>query len=762
MSESVIGRRLPNVEAVERVTGRARYTDDLSFPGMLHAKLVRSPHAHARIKNIDLSAALNITGVRAAITGADMPERYGIIPWTRDEQALTTDRARYVGEAVAAVAAVDEATAALAVGAVRVDYEPLPHVVDPKAALAPEAVKVNDCAKEGNVTKHVHLEFGDVEASLAASDVVVSGEYFFEGTTHAAIEPHCAIGQWDPRGLLTVMSATQVPHYLHRELARVLGLGADRVRVIQPPIGGAFGGKSEPFDLEFCVAKLSMITGRAVKLLYTREEVFYAHRGRHPMQMHYRLGAMRDGRLTGCDAKTLIDGGAYASFGLVTSYYSGQLVTAPLKLAAYRFDSTRVYTNKPACGPKRGHGSVQPRFAFEVTLDKLAQRLGLDPIALRRKNLLAAGERTVNELLIRSTGFAECLDRVEAASGWRQKFRQLPFGRGVGVAGSFYISGTNYPIYPNEMPQSGVQLKIDRSGRVTVFSGTSEIGQGSSSMLAYIVCEELGVELDSVRVVSGDTDLTPVDLGAYSSRITLMAGNACLMAARGLGKKIRGVVAKRWGVPARQVVLAAGQAMRRGDTAERISIAEAFQWAEAELGTLGGVGHYQTRKDGHGDYRGGTIGASPAYSFTAQVAEVSVDAETGALTVEKIWIAHDAGRALNPVLVEGQIEGSAYMGFGEAAMEAHLVHPSGLHKGPTLLDYRIPTTLDTPELAAMIVESHDPEGPYGAKEAGEGPLHPSIPAIANAIYDAVKVRVDSTPFSAAKILAALREPATRC
>ena len=286
MSESVIGRRLPNVEAVERVTGRARYTDDLSFPGMLHAKLVRSPHAHARIKNIDLSAALKIPGVRAAITGADMPERYGIIPWTRDEQALTTDRARYVGEAVAAVAAVDEATAALAVGAVRIDYEPLPHVVDPKAALAPEAVKVNDCAKEGNVTKHVHLEFGDVEASLAASDVVVSGEYFFEGTTHAAIEPHCAIGQWDPRGLLTVMSATQVPHYLHRELARVLGLGADRVRVIQPPIGGAFGGKSEPFDLEFCVAKLSMITGRAVKLLYTREEVFYANRGRLPMQMH--------------------------------------------------------------------------------------------------------------------------------------------------------------------------------------------------------------------------------------------------------------------------------------------------------------------------------------------------------------------------------------------------------------------------------------------------------------------------------------------
>ena len=756
-AEPVIGKRLPKLNAPDAVTGRTRFTDDLSFPGMLHAKLLRSPHAHARILGIDVSAALVLPGVHAVITGRDLPVQYGILPWTRDEYPLALEYARYVGDAVACVAAIDESTAARAVRAIQVDYEVLPHVLDPHAALAPGAPQVNDFAKEGNVTKHVHLEFGDVDGELARSEVVETGDYFFEGTTHAAIEPHCAIGLWEPSGVLTVLSATQVPHYLHRELARVLELRADRIRVIQPPVGGAFGGKSEPFDLEFCVAKLAMLTGRPVKLLYTREEVFYAHRGRHPMKMHVRLGAMKDGRLTACDSRNLIDGGAYASFGLVTSYYSGQLVTAPLRLTAYRFDATRVYTNKPACGPKRGHGSVQPRFAFEVTVDKIAERLGVDPIELRRRNLIEPGERTVNELLIRSTGFAECLDRVEAASDWKNRHGKLGFGRGLGIAGSFYISGTNYPIYPNDMPQSAVQVKVDRSGRITIFSGVSEIGQGTEAMLAMIAAQELGAELPSIRVVTGDTDLCPVDLGAYSSRVTLMAGNACLSACREIAARIRETAAKRWGCSPREVVLAGGYAMRRDDTEVLAPLAEAIVWAETEGGTLGGVGHYNTPKDVHGSYRGGTIGASPAYSFTAHIAEVSVDVETGIVRVERIWVAHDAGKALNPIIVEGQMEGSAYMGFAEALFETHVFRESGLHAGPSLLDYRLPTSLDTPELHSLIVESIDPEGPYGAKEAGEGPLHPSIPAIANAIHDAVGVRIDTLPFSPAKVLRAMRE-----
>jgi 4-hydroxybenzoyl-CoA reductase subunit alpha len=761
---AVIGRRLRKVDGLGTVTGAAVYTDDIVLPGMLHAKILRSPHPHARIVSIDASAAEALDGVHAVVTGDEMAVEYGIIPWTRDEYPLCVDKVRFIGDGVAAVAAVDEETANRALRLIRVEYELLPAVLEPESALPSDAPQVHESKKpgrNGNITKHVHLEFGDVDAALAASDLVIEGDYFFEGTTHTPIEPHCAVGYYDPLGRLTVWSATQVPHYLHRELARVLDLDVATIRVVQPHVGGAFGGKSEPFDLEFCVAKLAMKTGRPVKILYTREEVFYAHRGRHPMKMRYRTGLSRDGRIRAVDAHTLIDGGAYASFGLVTAYYSGQLLTAPYTFETYRFDSTRVYTNKPPCGPKRGHGSVQPRFAFEVQLDKAAEALGVDPIELRRRNFIGERTRTVNELRVTSNGFLQCLDAVERASEWRDKFRKLPFGRGVGVAGSCYISGTNYPIYPNEMPQAAVQMQLERSGRVSVLTGASEIGQGSSSVVAYIAAEELGVPLEYVRVYATDTDLVPVDLGAYSSRETFMVGNAAIMAARKLRDQVQSAVAETWDVPKARIALAGGWAFDARDTARRVPISEAFNIAEAKHGTLAAVGHYNTPKDVHGDYRGGTIGASPAYSFTAHIAEVEVDVETGFVRVDRIWVAHDCGRALNPVLVEGQMEGSAYMGYAEALMEEQIFKTSdegraGLHNAPSLLDYRIPTSLDTPELTSLIIESLDPEGPYGAKEAGEGPLHPSIPAIANAIYDAIGIRLDALPFSPPRVWGALQ------
>jgi 4-hydroxybenzoyl-CoA reductase alpha subunit len=756
----VIGQRLRRTDGIAMSTGAAVYTDDIALPGMLHAKILRSPHPHARILSIDVSTALALEGVHAVVTGSDMPHPYGIIPWARDEYPLCFDKVRHVGDGVAAVAAVDENTANEALELIEVEYEVLPYYLDPEKALADKETPIHDPKKpgqNGNVSKNVHLEFGYVDAMMMQADVVVEGEYYFEGTTHTAIEPHCAIGYFAPSGKLTVWSATQVPHYLHRELARVLDLDVATVRVIQPPVGGAFGGKSEPFDLEFCVAKLAMITGRPVKILYTREEVFYAHRGRHPMLMRYTTGASRDGIIKSVDAQTILDGGAYESFGLVTTYYSGQLITAPYKMESYRFDSTRVYTNKPCCGPKRGHGSVQPRFAIEVQLDKVADRLDLDPIELRRRNLLDSDSRTVNEFRVTSNGFEQCLDAVEEASDWAAKYRNLPYGRGVGVAGSCYISGTNYPIYPNAMPQSAVQLQVDRSGRVAVFAGASEIGQGSDSMLAYIVSEELGVPLDYVRILSADTDLTPVDLGAYSSRVTFMCGNACIDAAQKIKQQVQQAVAEEWLCRPKHVKLVGGWAFNALDTENKMPISEAFNQAEAKYGALGATGSYNTPKDIHGSYRGGTIGSSPAYSFTAHVAEVEVDPETGFVEVQKIWIAHDCGRALNPVLVEGQMEGSAYMGFAEAIMEEHIFKESGLHNAPSLLDYKIPTSLDTPEMQSLIIESVDPEGPYGAKEAGEGPLHPSIPAIANAIYDAVGVRIDRLPFSPPRVWRALEQ-----
>ncbi len=756
----IVGKSHRKIDGVSKATGEAVYADDILLPGMLHAKTLRSPHAHARILSIDTSRALALPGVHAVITGADLSIQYGVIPWTPDETALATEKVRFIGDEVAAVAAVDEDTANAALELIDVEYEELHAFLDPRESLERDAPQIHASRKENNVSKHVELDFGDVDGAQESADLVVEGSYRFHGSTHAAIEPHCAVARVAADGVLTLWSSTQISHYVHRALARVLEWEPQRIRVIQPCLGGAFGGKSDPFSLEFCVAKLAQLTGRPVKMLWTREEVFYAHRGRHPMELDYTTSATKDGKITSVDARILIDGGSYSSFGLVTTYYSGQLLSGPYDFPAYRFDSTRVFTNKPPCGPKRGHGSVQPRFAFECQLDEVAEQLGLDPIEIRRKNFHGEHTKTVNGQRITSSGFMECLDKVERGSDWTERRGKLPRGRGLGVAGSMYISGTNYPIYPNEMPQAGIQLKVDRSGLVTVFSGANDIGQGSSSVVRYIVAEELGMDHEDVRVIAADSDLCPVDLGAYSSRVTFMVGNATIDAARKLRAKIVTAVAEKWEVEERRVRLIEGRAIDLEDPEQVLTTREAFELAEARFDTLGSTGSYNTPTLG-GDYRGGSIGASPAYSFTAHVVEVDVDEETGRITVPKVWCAHDCGRALNPRLVAGQIEGSVYMGIAEALLEEHKVNRFGLHSGPSLLDYRLPTAIDTPDIETFIVESIDPEGPYGAKEAGEGPLHSAIPALANAIHDAVGIRLRELPFTPAKVLAALREKRER-
>lgn len=755
MSDRLIGKAGKRGDLIKRARGDTPFTDDLTLPRMLHGKTLRCPHPHARIVSIDTSAALAIPGVLGVITGRDLPERFGIIPWTPDEHALAIETARFVGDGVAAVAALDERTAIRACEAIEVVYEVLPSAVDLDSAITRPQVGLS-AKKDDNVSKAVDLAFGDVDGELAGSDVVLDGDYHFEGTAHVPIEPHCTLAHQDASGLLTVWSTTQVPHYLHRELSRVLRLSPTRIRVIQPPLGGAFGGKSEPFGHEFTAAKLAMLTGRPVKFLISREEEFYLHRGRHPMRLHFRLGAKSDGTLTAIDARNQIDGGAYSSFGLVTTYYSGQLLSLPTAARSYRFSSTRYFTNKPACGPKRGHGSVQPRFAFEVMLDRMAEKLKLDPIALRRKNAVGGNTHTINGMRVTSNGNLECLAKVEEASSWKERRGKLGFGRGLGVASSAYISGTNYPIYPNEMAQSSVQLKVDRSGVVTVFNGASEIGQGTDMLMATIVADELGLPLEAVRVVSADSDLCPVDLGAYSSRGTFMNGNACLTAARLVKEKLIAAVAAKLEVPEASVFVTRGALCVRGRERDAVPVEEAIRLAEAKFGALGAVGSYKTPPNLGGEYRGGTIGASPAYSFTAHVAEVKVDVETGVVEVVKVWCAHDCGKALLPTQVIGQIDGSVYMGVAEALFEEHLISPNGLHRGPNLLDYRIPTSLDVPAIHSMYVESLDPEGPHGAKEAGEGPLHSSIPAVANAIYDAVGVRLHALPFSPGRVLEALR------
>jgi 4-hydroxybenzoyl-CoA reductase subunit alpha len=751
---TVIGHRLPKVNTWDHLTGRARYADDIFLPRMLYGRLLRAPHAHARIASIDVSRALAHPGVIDVITGDLMPELMGIMPSTQDETALAVGKVRYVGEPVAAVAAVDEDAAFDALQLIDVVYEPLPPILTIQDALREDLPKLHDHSKQANIFKDVHLEFGDVDGGFAAAEHLRDDWFFYDGNTHAPIETHSAVASWDGDGKLTLWTSTQVPHYLHRELEKVLGVPRAHIRVIATPNGGGFGGKSDPFGHEFAACLLSMRSRRPVKITLDREEVFYAHRGRHPVLMHMRTGVKKTGEITAVHAETWLDGGAYASYGIATTYYTGALMTVTYQIPAYKFDGTRVYTNKPPCGPKRGHGTTQPRYAFEIQLDKIAADLGLDPLAYRKSILQPAGSRTVNGLRVTSMGLGQALDASAEAVGYTGKHRALPFGKGVGIAGSAYMSGAGLPIYWNDLPHSGAHVKIDRGGGVTVSCGTAELGQGSDMVLAMVTAEALGVRPEDVHVVSGDTTLTPVDLGSYSSRVTFMAGNAAKNAAWKLRTLLIDVAAEKLEIPADRVSLGHRRLFDRERPEHGMSFVDAVVAAEAKHGTLVGVGYYKPPADIRGKFKGAGVGPSPAYSYQACAVEVSVDLETGEVKVDRLALAHDCGRALNPVSVEGQIEGGAYMGVGEALMEEQ-GYRAWMHKKPSLLDYKIPTSLDTPPIQAIIIETFDKEGPYGAKEAGEGPLNPVIPAIANAVYDAIGVRIDETPITPEKVLRAL-------
>jgi 4-hydroxybenzoyl-CoA reductase subunit alpha len=750
---SVIGKRNLKYDWFAKLTGAARYTDDLKLPRMIYGRLLRSPYPHARILRIDVSRAEALPGVFAAVTGNELPVQYGILPSSQDETALAIDKVRYMGEAVAAVAAIDEWTAEEACNLIEVIYEPLQPIMTIDDALDSGGEKIHAWNDKGNIHKDVELEFGDVEEGFAEADYVREDEFWFEGNTHVPMENHAVLANYEPTGRLTVWSSTQTPHYLHRELSKALELPPSRIRVIVPPVGGGFGGKSEAFSHEVVAPVLSRKSGRPVLIGLSREEVFYCHRGRHPVKMWVKTGVKRDGSITAMHFKSILDGGAYGSYGVATTYYTGALNTLPYNVPCYRFEGKRVFTNKPPCGPKRGHGTVQPRFAIECQLDKIAEALDLDPADMRMRNAVQPNSWTVNHLRVTSCGLKEAIETAVERSGWREKRRALPAGKGIGLAGSVYLSGAGLPIYWNPLPHSGAQIKVDRSGGVTVYCGTSDIGQDSDSMLAYVVAEELGVDVADVRLVTGDTDLAPVDLGSYSSRVTFMAGNAAKRAAEKLKKQLLEAAADAMSVPEEKLAAAGGIIYFVDDTSKQVRFAQAAQYAEKMFGTLGATGSYTPPKLA-GKFKGAGVGPSPAYTFTCCVAEVEVDLETGILAVKKLTVGHDLGRAINPVVCEGQIEGGMYMGYGEAVVEEQ-VFRKGLHKQPSLLEYKIPTSLDMPELEAHIVETIDPEGPFGAKEVGQGPLAPVIPAIANAVYDAIGIRFDSTPITADKIMRAL-------
>jgi len=752
----VLGKPRRRVDGRAKVTGQTRFADDIVLPRMLHMRLLRSPHPHALIEEISVGKAQAHPGVHLVLTGKDFPVTFGILPVSQDEYPLAPEHVRYVGDPVAAVVAKDEQAASEALDLIAVRYKPLKTISDPREALQNPEPRIHAYSELGNIHRLQAFEFGNADEALARSDHVFEDLFFYEGNTHLPIEQHAAVAAVDGEGKLTLWSSTQVPHYVHRALARVLQLPAAHIRVIACPNGGGFGGKTDICNHEMVAAKAAVLLGRPVKICLNREEVFYLHRGRHPVLMKFRTGVTKDGKLTGMHLQTLVDGGGYGGYGTASTFYTGALQTVTYELPRYKFDAARVFTNKPPCGPKRGHGTPQPRFGQEVQLDKIAERLGVDPAELRLKNILKPNSLTANWLKVGSIGLEECIRQVVERSGWKQRFRKMGPGKGLGLACGSYLCGAGLPIYWNRMPQTGVQLLVDRSGQVTAFCGATEIGQGSDDVLAAIIAEVLGIDPFDIRCVTGDTGITPIDLGSYSSRVTVMMGNAAIQAAEKLKEQIALAASEQLGVSPERLAFANGKV-------GSMTFVEAVGLAEEKFGTLGSVGSY-TPPRSPGRYKGAGVGPSPAYSYTACVVEAEVDAHTGWLTVPKIWIAHDIGRTINPVLARGQVEGSVYMGLSEALMEEQVFRRlppklSGalVHKIPSLLEYKSLTSLDMPEVDTVLVEDPDPNCPFGAKEVGQGPLLPVMPAVANAIYDAVGVRIDELPITPDKVLKALEK-----
>jgi 4-hydroxybenzoyl-CoA reductase subunit alpha len=809
---SIIGKPIAMIDAAGKTTGSGRYTDDLSLPGMLYGKILHSPHPHARIKSIDTSRAAKLDGVIAVVTGKDAPNPFGILPVGHDEHALALDKVRYVGDNVACVAAISEAIAEQALDLIDVDYELLPAYFDPEESMKAEHDLIHD-NKPNNLEKDYHHVFGDPEKAFAEADYVAEGRFLANEVTHAAMEPHSTLAAFDldphtgTLGRLTVWSSTQVPYYLQHKLSLVLEMPMSQIRVIKPLVGGGFGGKSEVIPVELIGAIAARAARAPVKITYTREEVFWAHRGRPRTIVDLKTGVKNDGRITAVKARVVQDGGAYCSYGVVTILYSGALLGALYDIPNIQYDGYRVLTNKPACGAMRGHGTVNVRFAFESQLDEIAAKLNIDPAEIRSRNLLQPPCITVNGLRVQSYGLPECIDQVVGRSRWNERKGKLATGRGLGIACSHYVSGAANSIIRSDMPHSTVNIKIDRDGGVVIYTGASDIGQGSDTMVAQIAAEALGCSLSRVRVVAADTDLTPIDIGSYSSRVTFMNGNATLRAAEEVRKQIAAAAAKKMACVPEDLVFRNDRVARAFPSANEGPRRESRPWlsSSAQPGSDAGANPtasgrvegqilrgslQQKRKDegpkdsmsfeeaviaaidfhaalsGTGSYapppaarggkhKGGGVGPSPAYSYSAQVAEVSVDRDTGEVVVHKVWAAHDCGRALNPVSVEGQVIGSVWMGMGQALTE-EMVWKDGLLMNPGLLEYRSPSSAESPEVEAILVESIDPEGPFGAKECSEGSLAATIPAIANAIYDAVGIRLHESPFTPERVLAALR------
>ncbi len=775
---NIISTRANRIDTPDKATGKAIFVDDISKPGMLYGALLQSPHAHAKILSIDTSKAEKLAGVKSVVTSKQAGSiNYGVSPARYDETIFAIDKVRYIGDEIAAVAATSLDIAFKAVELIEVKYEILPAVFTVEDAVKDGAPQLHE-KFPNNLCAEVHQEFGDVEKGLKESDIIKTTTVKNKRQDGACIELQGCIAEFDNRGTLTLTTSTQVPHYVQRTVAMVLGMDVGKVRVKKPYLGAGFGIKASANPMELACCVLARETKKPVKMNYTREQVFMLARARHQFTHTITIGAKKDGTLMALKHECTLDGGAYSSFGIATVYYSGSLLGGPYKLANMRYDGNRVYNNKPACGAQRGHGAVIARAAFEQQLDMIAEEIGMDPMELRIKNMMETGDTTCNDLNMSSFGMSECIEAVRKGSDWDKKKGNMPDGKGIGMACGFFVSGAGYPIYRSETYHGTVIVKLtEDGGTALVYTASAEIGQGSDTAFAMIAAETLGIPLENIRLASGDTDMG-VDLGAYSSRQTLMTGHATKDAAEHAKKQVLEVLAGKFNIPVEDMDIKNGFIEFKGETpdftelrtqyikehrgwidhpdSEKFTFTEASRIAYLEKGSIVGTGKYKPHLLG-GKFKGAAVGTSPAYGCSAQVAEVSVDMETGQITIESITDAHDCGKAINLTSVEGQMQGSVSMGIGETMHEEVIFDDKGNVINSDLAEYKIVTSMDMPSVKAVVVESNEPNGPYGAKEVGEGAIMPTIPAILNAVYDATGVRIYELPLIPERVFKAIQE-----
>ena len=756
---SVIGKDLPRKEGPLKAGGKALFTSDMTLPGMLAGRILRSPIPHGIIRHLDTSRAERLTGVAAVVTGKELGgKKIGRLlhrPDLWDESPLPSDKVRFWGEAVAALAAADPDLAEEALELIKVEYEELPAVFNPEQARQGGAPVIHQ-GKENNLAHKVVLEFGNIEEGLNQADMVFEDVHCTQCVPVSPLEQTVAIAAYDLSGNLTLWSTNQSPFILRRWLSMLLDFPQDRIRVIKPFMGGGFGARREVMASDCCASLLTMKSGRPVKISYSREEEFCTARMRHPLTAFFKIGVNRDGKIIAQQLKALLDNGAYNSSGPEILRALGGYLTALYKCPHVKYEGLLIYTNNPPNGAYRGFGNPQLRFASETLLDKIAEELNLDPIELRLKNIHHTGDVTANKWILTSCGLEECLKQGAKLAGWQKKKGRLPFGRGVGVACGNHNSGTKSYFSHDS---SAAFVKVNQDGSVHLLSGAADLGQGSDSTLCQIAAEVLGVPYDMVNITSADTAITPEDLGTYASRITYIAGNAVKAAAEDARAQVIDLAGERLEAEPKDLEITEGKVFVAGSPDKYISLTEVARLALAKEGRhILGRGFYDpphteivNPDTGEGNY-------SPAYAFGAQIAEVEVDTLTGEIRVINLVAAQDCGLAINPQGLKGQIEGCIAQGLGMALSE-EMIRDGGQTLNTSFLGTGIPRSPGLPEMEVTLVETIDPGGPFGAKGVSEMPIVPTAAAITNAVYDAIGIRFHQLPLTPGRVLAALEERA---